>query len=185
MKFLKSFGLGLVTIILLPFFLLLLIVAAVYLAFVYIIETAINIVRFFKGEKGLKKLPEDIKVEAIKAESLRRSMGSESPKKEEVPPPQPTHVYIQQNYYQKDPNQSMDDFARQIANNQQNPYINQASQYQNNPAIPQYIDQSAPINQAQQIPLNENNSVPFDERIDQSENESNAYDENSNGGEEL
>ncbi len=183
MKFLKSFGLGLVTIILLPFFLLLLAIAAVYLAFVYIIETAINLVRFFKGEKGLKKLPEDIKVEAIKAESLRRSTGEETTKKEEVPPPQPTHVYIQQNYYQKDPNQSMDDFAKQIANNQQNPYINQTSQYQNNPAIPQYIDQGTLNNQAPQITLNENENGSFDNQIDQNTNETVTYDDI--GGENL
>lgn len=102
MKFLKSFGLGLVVVLLLPLFLAGLAVFAIVLIFVYFKELFENIVRFFRGEKGLKKLPEDLQVDAIKEESLRKNMPSEE-KKEMAPvaPPPPTNVYIQQNYYTK------------------------------------------------------------------------------------
>ena len=140
MKFLKNFGLGLVTIILLPFFLIVLAVFAVYLFVIYGIELVRNLIRFFKGEKGLPKLSEDLKVDAIKKKNLEQAMMKEEPKEEtKVPqaPPGPTHVYIQQNYYQKSPNANQN--APMDA-----PSLN--SDYQNKPANPSLNPQIQPQN---------------------------------------
>ena len=144
MKFLKNFGLGLVTIILLPFFLVVLALYAIYLLVVYFIELARNLVRFFKGEKGLRKLPEDLKVEAIKKKNLEETMAKEEPKEEpKIPqtPPGPTHVYVQQNYYQQNPSSTDQPSlgtvsAPSFSNNN----------YQNNPAIPELNSKINPQN---------------------------------------
>lgn len=140
MKFLKNFGLGLVTIVLLPFFLVVLAIFAVYLFVVYGIELVRNLIRFFKGEKGLPKLPEDLKVEAIKKKNLEETTLKEGTKEEiKVPqaPPGPTHVYIQQNYYQKNPSVSQNAPLETSTLN---------SDYQNNPAIPPLNPQVQPQN---------------------------------------
>lgn len=140
MKFLKNFGLGLVTIVLLPFFLLVLALFAVYLLIVYCIELIHNLIRFFKGEKGLPKLPEDLKVDAIKKKNLQITIENESPKEEtKIPqaPPSPTHVYIQQNYYQKDQKLSQNESLEQSSLN---------GNYQNNTANAQLNAKITPQN---------------------------------------
>lgn len=144
MKFLKNFGLGLVTIILLPFFLLVLALYAVYLLVIYFIELARNLVRFFKGEKGLRKLPEDLKVEAIKKKNLEETMAKEAPKEEaKTPqaPPGPTHVYVQQNYYQQNPSNP----AEPSLGAPSTPSFSN-SNFQNNHAIPELNPQTNPQN---------------------------------------
>lgn len=101
MKFLKSFGLGLGTIILLPFFLIVIGIIAIYGVVVYFVELVRHLIRFFKGEKGPLKLAEDKQVLAIKETNMRKQMG-EDVSKQETPapvPPAPTKVYVQQNYY--------------------------------------------------------------------------------------
>lgn len=103
MKFLKNFGWGLLTIILLPLLAALLLLGALYLVGVFFYEMGHALVRFFRGEKGPLKLPEDLIVESIKAERLRQQMPKEEAPTAPVAPSAPgaTHVYIQQNYYQK------------------------------------------------------------------------------------
>ena len=154
MKFLKNFGLGLVTIILLPFFLSVLALFAVYLFIVYCVELIHNLVRFFKGEKGLPKLPEDLKVDAIKKKNLQSAIENESSKEEaKIPqaPPSPTHVYIQQNYYQKDQKLSQNEPLEQSSLN---------CNYQNIPANSQL---NAQIN-----PQNLINMNPFENKVNPS-----------------
>jgi len=104
MKFLKNFGWGLLTIICLPFLLVALAVFAVYLAIVFFAEFFRSFIRFFKGEKGPWKAKEDLQVEAIKRAQFEKAMPAEAPAPATpAPAPQPStpsHVYIQQNYYQ-------------------------------------------------------------------------------------
>lgn len=108
MKFLKNFGWGLLTILLLPIFLVLLAIGAVYLIVVFFYQMFLSLIRFFRGEKGPLKLPEDRMVEAIKAEKLRQQMPQEAKQPEQAlaPSPTPTNVYIQHNYYQQQQNPS-------------------------------------------------------------------------------
>lgn len=136
MKFLKNFGLGLVVVLLLPLFLAGLAIFAIVLFFVYFKELFENVIRFFRGEKGLKKLPEDLQVDAIKEESLRKNMPSEE-KKETTPvaPPPPTNVYIQQNYYTK--GTEIPSFGPQ---NKPSVETGTMPQIQNNYAKPGYFD---------------------------------------------
>ena len=140
MKFLKNFGLGLVVVLLLPLFLAGLAIFAIALIFVYFKEFFENVVRFFRGEKGLKKLPEDRQVDAIKEEALRKNMPSEE-KKETTPvaPPPPTNVYIQQNYYTKET--EIPSFGPESK-----PSIETGAtpQIQNNYANPGYFDYQTP-----------------------------------------
>jgi len=164
MKFLKNFGLGLLTIFILPFFLLLLAIAAVYLFFVYLVELCRNTIRFFKGEKGFRQLPEDLQVLALKEKRLQQSLPQEAPKNEPVATPPPTNVYIQQNYYQKDPNQNLQDFIKEASASSQTPYLNQnPSNFPNNPAIPNHFVENNQSN-VNQIPYSPNPETVYGER---------------------
>lgn len=157
MKFLKNFGLGLVVFLLSPLFLAGLAIFAIALIFVYFKELFENIVRFFRGEKGLKRLPEDLQVDAIKEESLRKNMPGEE-KKEMAPvaPPPPTNVYIQQNYYSK--GTEAPSFGPE-----NKPSIESVSapQIPNNYAKPGYFDYQAP--QIPAIGEQPNNTMESDE----------------------
>lgn len=103
MNFLKSLGLGLVIIILLPVLLLGATLIGVVMLFEWVIVFIKGTIRFFKGDTFFKPLPEDIIVEQIKANELERQT---KPNPEPAPAPQPTqqNVYVT-NYYQY-PNQA-------------------------------------------------------------------------------
>jgi len=96
MKFLRAFGLGLIYILLLPIFTLVVAIVAIYGVFEYFVLLFKVSLRFFQGRKGFKPLPEDIQVDAIKAEQLRRQMEATSQPSSQ---PTPSSVYIQTNYY--------------------------------------------------------------------------------------
>ncbi len=173
MKFLKNFGLGLLTIFLLPFFLVLLAIAAVYLFFVYLVELFRNTIRFFKGEKGFRQLPEDLQVAAIKEKKFQQSLPQEAPKNEAAPTPPPTNVYIQQNYYQKDPNQNLQDFIKEANASSQTPYLSQSpSNFPNNPAIPNHFVEDSQPN-LNQIPYSPDPEKVYDENEAPHNNEPN------------
>ncbi len=93
---LKNFGLGLVYFFLLPIFLCLVALAAVYAIFVIVFYTIKGLIRFFKGEKFFEPLPEDLRVQEIKEYQASLQRAPEQP----APQPQPDNrVFIQQNYY--------------------------------------------------------------------------------------
>lgn len=165
MNFLKSLGLGLVIIILLPILLL----GASLVGIVMIVEWIVlfikGTVRFFKGDSFFAPLPEDLIVEEMKANELNKQMN---PQPEPQPAPQPTqqNVYVT-NYYQ---------YPGQGAPNPQpapqpNPYLNQ--QPYSAPAVdaiperkPDFID-----NDYQRIQYQENGHQEHHESFDISNEE--------------
>lgn len=151
---LKNFGLGLVYFFLLPIFLAIASLAGVYALIVIVYYTIKGLIRFFKGDKFFKPLPEDIKAAEIKARQLELDAQQNQP---EPPAPQPDNrVYIQQNYYQQPqgiPPQATG-LAQPSFNPQPNippyqqPYSNPVNQqaYQNTGNPQQYQN---PVNQQQ------------------------------------
>lgn len=97
-KALKNFGLGLVYFFLLPVFLVIAALAGVYAIFVIFYYVAKGLVRFFKGDKFFKPLPEDLKVQEVKARQIALNEQQNQP---QAPTTPDNRVYIQQNYYQQ------------------------------------------------------------------------------------
>ena len=60
LSFLKTFGLGVLYVILLPVIALFFVLYAIYCIFVYFVMFIIAVVKFFKGESIFDPLPEDI-----------------------------------------------------------------------------------------------------------------------------
>lgn len=65
LAFLKRFGLGLVYILLSPFFALFIVCWAIYTIIIFIIEIVKGIKSFFKGKKFFEPFPEDIEANKI------------------------------------------------------------------------------------------------------------------------
>ncbi len=99
-KFLKNFGLGLVYILVLPLFLAVLVVFAIYGFFTCIVLFCHAVYRFFKGEDPFKKLDADSKVETIKNAQMNNEMRLQPAAPAQSIPAGPSNVYVQQNYYQ-------------------------------------------------------------------------------------
>lgn len=120
MNFLKSLGIGLVIVILLPILLLGAVLVGLVLLVEWIVMFVKGSIRFFKGDSFFEPLPEDLLVQDIKANELNKQIN---PQPEPAPAPQPTHqnVYVS-NYYQY-PGQSMPN-QNPAPQPQPNPYVN-------------------------------------------------------------
>lgn len=99
-KFLKNFGLGLVYILVLPLFLVVIAVFAVYGFVTCVVLFWHAVYRFFKGEDPFKKLDADVKVDAIKNAQMNNEMKLQPAAPAQSIPAGPSNVYVQQNYYQ-------------------------------------------------------------------------------------
>ncbi len=154
-KALKNFGLGLVYFFLLPIFLVIAALASVFALGVIIYYVVKGLIRFFKGDKFFKPLPEDIKVQEIKARQVELNEQQNQP---QTPASPDNRVYIQQNYYQ----QPQPQFNQQPLNNvQQNP-----SPFQQ--PLPNQTNQQAYLNQpSQQQPIGIQNPSPQPTQISQ------------------
>lgn len=130
MNFLKSLGLGLVIIILLP----LLLLGIVFVGIIMIVEWVIllfkGVIRFFKGDSFFEPLPEDITVAEIKARELQQKTNP-NPAPQPAQQPNSQNIFVA-NYYQY-PGQGYP--QQQMPQN--NPYLNQQQMPQNNPYLNQ------------------------------------------------
>ena len=95
---LKNFGLGLVYFFLLPFFLVLVALVAVFGLGLMAYRDIKGLIRFFRGEKFFEPIPEDVRVQEIK--EYRASVAANAPAPQPTQPSTNSNVYIQQNYYQ-------------------------------------------------------------------------------------
>lgn len=130
MRFLRSFGLGLLYIIILPFILAGSCLVGVFAIFNLIFRGIALIVHFFRGEELYPEYEEDV-------EAQRRIEIVNNPKEEApAPAPAPQNIYVQQNYYQGQPQQ-------QQALPPQQPQMQNLPQY-TQPPFPQgpYYNQS-------------------------------------------
>jgi len=93
MQFLKMFGLGILYALLFPFFLIILVLFAVYGIINFFIELVIMLINFFSGKKLFAPYPEDEKAYAILTQLQQAQLSAMNPK------PATTNVYVQQNYY--------------------------------------------------------------------------------------
>lgn len=93
--FLKSFGLGLLYVILSPLLLVILVLVSLEGFLIYLIEGSKAIGRFFKGKKLFPPFEEDILAKQI----MDQKMGLQKVETAPAVPPT-TNVYVQQNYYQ-------------------------------------------------------------------------------------
>lgn len=108
MKFLKSFGFGLLYIVLLPFILVGIALIAVYAVVVFFIEFVIMLINFFSGKKLFPPFEEDVKAQKIIQNQLDAKLNPQP-----APTPQPQTVFVQQNYYTSPPNQPQQAIAQQ------------------------------------------------------------------------
>lgn len=101
LKFLKSFGLGLLYMILMPILLVILALYAIYGLYNFFVELIKALVRFFSGKPFFPPFEEDIKAERI----LNRGLDADKPSETApaAPAPTTTNVYVQQNIYQNAP----------------------------------------------------------------------------------
>lgn len=156
MKFLREFGMGIIYILALPFFLVMVALVGFVMLIDFLISLVVGIIRFFKGDSFFKVLKEDEMVKRIKEEEIKAKTGElkPEPQPEQQPAPQQGPVYVQQNYYQ----QPMPPYGAPMPNPgygypPQPPYPNQPPYPQQQPyppqyGAPQYIEQAP----AAQIP---------------------------------
>ena len=90
MSFLKTIGLGVVYVVLLPLFLVIIALAAVFGLFNIIYYGCKALVLFFSGRELFEPYAEDKKAQAILEASALSA----------IPGAQPSNVYVQQNYFQ-------------------------------------------------------------------------------------
>ncbi len=98
--FLRNFGLGLLTIIVLPFLIVLLAIFGVYGMGMWAFYFVKGTFRFFRGEEFFKPLVIDTQVEEVKNEMMVKEMGKDAAAIIQPTPAGPSSVYVQQNYYQ-------------------------------------------------------------------------------------
>jgi hypothetical protein len=111
-NFFKTFGLGLIYMLLLPLLLVVLALFAIYGVFNFLVEAITGLVRFFRGVDPFPEYPEDVAVRAIKAQQA--AVLNQEPLPSAQPAPGlngPSNVYVQQNYYGK----GHDDKAKEAA----------------------------------------------------------------------
>ena len=101
MKFLKEFGIGIIFAICLPLLLALIALVGVYGIIDFIVEFVIMLVNFFSGRKCFPVFEEDEEAYRRKQEALNIAHEKEQPQ----PAPQPNNIYVQQVYYNTNPNQ--------------------------------------------------------------------------------
>ncbi len=101
MKFLKEFGIGIVFAICLPLLLVLIALVGVYGILDFIVEFVIMLINFFSGRKCFPVFEEDEEAYRRKQEALNIAREKEQPQ----PAPQPNNIYVQQVYYNANPNQ--------------------------------------------------------------------------------
>ncbi len=104
LNFIKSFGLGLLYMILSPVLLLVLLAFSIYGLYNFVVTGFAGLVRFFKGQKFFPEFEEDVKAERLLDKGLEND-GEESKTPAEVKPAT-TNVYVQQNIYQGVPPQN-------------------------------------------------------------------------------
>lgn len=100
MKFLKEFGIGIIFAICLPILLVLIALVAVYGVLDFIVEFVIMVINFFSGRKCFPVFKEDEEAYKRKQEALNLVQAKNEP----APAPAPTNVYVQQVYYNTNPN---------------------------------------------------------------------------------
>lgn len=105
-KFFKNFGLGIVYVILLPIIIAITLLVGAYGLLVAFFQSLFGIVRFFKGEPFFPSLHEDREVAMIaKAQhDIMLNGVPPQPKEEPTPAPAQNTTYVQNNYYQNNPN---------------------------------------------------------------------------------
>jgi hypothetical protein len=100
MKFLKEFGIGIIFAICLPILLVLIALVAVYGVLDFIVEFVIMVINFFSGKKCFPVFKEDEEAYKRKQEALNLAHAKNEP----TPASAPTNVYVQQVYYNTNPN---------------------------------------------------------------------------------
>ena len=100
MKFLKEFGIGIIFAICLPLLLVLIALVGVYGILDFIVEFIIMLINFFSGKKCFPVFEEDEEAYRRKQEALNIANEKENPQ----PAPQPSNIYVQQVYYNANPN---------------------------------------------------------------------------------
>lgn len=102
LNFLKSFGLGLLYMILSPVLLVILAMYGLYGIYNFFVELIKGLIRFFQGKPFFPPFDEDIKAENI----LNRGLNPQSETSAPIAPSGgTTNVYVQQNIYQGTPPQ--------------------------------------------------------------------------------
>lgn len=169
-KFLKSFGLGLLYMILSPILLVVLLGYALFGIYNFFVEGGKAVVRFFKGKPLFPQFDEDKKAEAM----LNRGIDNINEEEKAVPAaPQggTTNVYVQQNIYQGNPppaNQENPLPKIPTARIPDLPGIDPAAieaantQIEANP-IPQAIEESQAIPEERQIAPVETEAIDIDD----------------------
>ena len=120
MEFLKKFGIGILYALFFPLLLVAVALVAVYGVLTFIVEFVIMAINFFSGKKCFPVFEEDIEAAKRKEEAL-----SAQPQPEEKTENKTSNVYVQQVYYNSDPNKM--GFPNPMAN----PFA------QSQPSIPQ------------------------------------------------
>lgn len=133
MEFLKKFGIGILYALFFPLLLVAVALVAVYGVLTFIVEFVIMAINFFSGKKCFPVFEEDIEAAKRKEEAL-----SAQPQPEEKTENKTSNVYVQQVYYNSDPNKM--GFPNPMAN----PFA------QSQPSIPQGQPFNNQIPQSQQ-----------------------------------
>ena len=150
MKFLKEFGIGIIFAICLPLLLVLVALVAVYGVIDFIVEFVIMLVNFFSGRKCFPVFEEDEEAYRRKQDAINASQ----PKSEPQPAPQP-NIYVQQVYYNTNPNQANAGMPLPQGIPQSNiPFEpSQLQQAQSPEPINQYISNEPFPNMSQEAPI--------------------------------
>lgn len=148
MKFLRSFGYGLLYILLLPLILVGIGLTAVYGVIFFFVEFVIMLINFFSGKKLFPPFEEDVKAQRLIQEQLDKKNTPPEPQ-------QPQTVFIQQTYYQTPPGMGMPPQTG-IPQAQPNPYQGQIPQTPYQGEIPQQPYQSQIPQQPYQAQIPQN-----------------------------
>ncbi len=157
MEFLKKFGIGILYALFFPLLLVAIALIAVYGALTFIVEFIIMAINFFSGKKCFPVFEEDIEAAKRKEEALS---AQAQPQPEEKTENKTNNVYVQQVYYNSDPNKMgfPNPMGNPFAHTQpaspqgQQPFNNQIPQSQQPSAFPQSPFQNASSPSPTQIP---------------------------------